>query len=306
MQSTPAIETCELRKVYGTKVAVGALTLAVEQGEAFGFLGPNGAGKTTSVKMLLGLVQPTAGQAWLLGTPISSPACRARVGFLPEDFRFHEWLRGYEFLDLHARLHRVPADVRARRIPELLEMVDLADAAQRPLSSYSKGMLQRIGLAQALVHDPALVFLDEPTSGLDPLGRRMVRDVIKRLSERGVAVFLNSHLLSEVELTCTRVAFVAHGRVRLVTDPRSYRGRVVHVDIRVGALDDGLVQGLRQWSDQVAVDASQRTVTLSLPDESALPDIARWIVGRGVELYQIAPRHVSLEELFMQVVEGEA
>ncbi len=304
-QSAPAIETRDLRKVYGTQVAVDALTLAVEPGEAFGFLGPNGAGKTTSVKMLLGLVRPTSGEARLLGMPIGDHACRQRVGFLPEDFRFHEWLRGYEFLDLHARLYHVSESVRARRIPELLEMVDLADAAQQALGTYSKGMLQRIGLAQALVHDPALVFLDEPTSGLDPLGRRMVRDVIKRLSERGVTVFLNSHLLSEVELTCTRVAFVAHGRVRLVTDPRSVRGQVVQVDIRVGSLDDGLLAGLHQWSGQVVVDAQHQTLTLSLPDEQALPEIARWIVGRGVALYQIAPRHVSLEELFVQVVEGE-
>ena len=304
-QNVPAIETRALRKEYGPKVAVEELTLRVEPGEAFGFLGPNGAGKTTSVKMLLGLVPPTSGEAQLLGIPCGNPACRQRVGFLPEDFRFHEWLRGYEFLDLHARLHHVPKEVRVRRIPELLEIVDLSKAAEQPLSTYSKGMLQRIGLAQALVHDPALVFLDEPTSGLDPLGRRMVRDVIKQLTERGVTVFLNSHLLSEVELTCSRVAFVAQGRVRLVTDPRHYRSEVVRVDFRVGAVDEELRQGLQRWSNEVLLDAEGHTLTVRLADEQQIPDVTRYIVGHGTDVYGIALQRVSLEELFMRVIESE-
>jgi ABC-2 type transport system ATP-binding protein len=301
-QGALAIEAHGLRKEYGPKVAVDSLTLAVERGEVFGFLGPNGAGKTTSVKMLLGLARPTAGEGKLLGLPITDPRCRRRVGFLPEHFRFHEWLRADEFLDLHGKLHNLSKEVRARRVPELLELVGLTEAAERRLGAFSKGMLQRIGLAQALINEPELVFLDEPTSGLDPLGRRMVRDIIRHLRERGTTVFLNSHLLSEVEVTCTRVAFVTSGRVRHVTSLHSHQDGFVQVDLRVGKIDEGLVAGLGQWSTQVEVEASTNTLTLRLSGESSLPEIARWIVRRGTDLYSLSPRAMSLEDLFFSVV----
>jgi ABC-2 type transport system ATP-binding protein len=306
MSQSYAIEAQALRKEYGPKVAVAALNLTVERGEVLGFLGPNGAGKTTSVKMLLGLVKPTSGDGKLLGQSIRDRRCRERVGFLPEHFRFHEWLRADEFLDFHGRLLDVPPDVRARRIPELLDLVGLTEAAGRRLSTYSKGMLQRIGLAQALINDPELVFLDEPTSGLDPLGRRMVRDIIRGLRARGTAVFLNSHLLSEVELTCTRVAFVTSGQVRQVInlDEHAPHG-LYQVDVRVGEIDEGLVEGLRRWSKDVTVDASKQTLTLHVADESVLPDIARWIVERGTALYSLAPSAVSLEDLFIRIVGSE-
>jgi len=304
-QLPPAIEVRALRKEYGAKVAVAGLTLTVERGEVFGFLGPNGAGKTTAVKMFLGLVRPTSGDGSLLGVSIADPRCRRRVGFLPEHFRFHEWLRADEFLDLHARLLRVPKRERALRIPELLELVGLSKAAEQRLGEFSKGMLQRIGLAQALVGDPELVFLDEPTSGLDPLGRRMVRDVLRQLRERGTTVFLNSHLLSEVELTCTRVAFITEGRVRQVTSLGEHGDGLLQVDLRVGRVEEGLVGGLRRWSNQIDVDAKEGRLTLRLADEGALPEIARWIVGRGTELYSLSPRTVSLEDLFVSIVGGE-
>ncbi len=212
-QSAFAIETRNLRKVFGDKVAVSNLTLSVERGEVFGFLGPNGAGKTTSVKMLLNLVFPSGGEGYLFGQPLNDPSIRSRVGFLPEHFRFHDWLRGDEFLQLHADLYRLPRLQARRRIGELLELVGLTAHASKKLREYSKGMLQRIGLAQALLNQPELVILDEPTSGLDPVGRRLVRDIIRDLRQRGVAVFINSHLLSEVEITCDRVAFIKHGEV---------------------------------------------------------------------------------------------
>jgi ABC-2 type transport system ATP-binding protein len=299
---SPAIKTRALRKEYGPKVAVETLTLSVRRGEIFGFLGPNGAGKTTSIKMLLGLVAPTAGEAQLLGVPIRDPQCRVRVGFLPEHFRFHEWLRGDEFLELHARLHHIRPNVAAQRIAELLELVGLTEAAGRKLGAYSKGMLQRIGLAQALINEPELVFLDEPTSGMDPLGRRMVRDIIHRLRERGMTVFLNSHLLSEVEVTCTRVAFVTAGRVRHVTDLGEHGNGLLLVELRVGQVDEDLLRGLGRWGKQVEADPKAHTVTLRLPDDSALPEMARWIVGRGTDLYSLSPRTVSLEDLFFSIV----
>src|SRR5215831_3939780 len=206
------VETRGLRKQFGEKVAVEDLSLTVRAGEVFGFLGPNGAGKSTSLKMLLGLVEPTAGEGTVLGARIGDRLARAKLGFLPEHFRFQEWLTGRELLHFHGRLFGMGGAALDARADELLGRVDLLDAAHRPIRTYSKGMMQRIGLAQALINSPSLVFLDEPTSGLDPLGRLLVRDIIRELRAQGTAVFLNSHLLGEVEATCDRVVFVKEGR----------------------------------------------------------------------------------------------
>ena len=178
------------------------LSLTVRRGEIFGFLGPNGAGKSTSIKMLLGLVKPTSGEAFVLGTPSNDVDIRRKIGFLPEDFRFYEWLTAAELLELHGRLSGVSASKLRDRVPALIDLVGLTPHRDKRLQNFSKGMLQRIGLAQALIHEPELIFLDEPTSGLDPMGRRMVRDIIRAQRDRGATVFLNSHLLSEVELVC--------------------------------------------------------------------------------------------------------
>jgi ABC-2 type transport system ATP-binding protein len=300
-----AIETFELRKVYGEdKVAVEGLTLQVERGEVFGFLGPNGAGKTTSVKMLLGLVSPTAGDALLLGRPISDPRARVGVGFLPEHFRFHEWLRATEFLDLHGQLYGMGKAGRAERIPQLIEQVGLRESAQKPLSTFSKGMLQRIGLAMALLPRPALVFLDEPTSGLDPFGRLLVRDVIRAASAEGTTVFLNSHLLSEVEVTCTRVAFIRHGVVVQAGTIEELSAGLVRVRLRLGALPAGLLADLAGWGENVE-RINEREVSLTLPDEERLPGLNAWLVGQGAQVYAIAPQQLSLEQLFVQIMNGE-
>ena len=313
--SHPAIEAQRLRKEYGAKVAVDSLTLTVEQGEVFGFLGPNGAGKTTTIKMLLGLIAPTSGEACLLGRSIRDPRCRERVGFLPEHFRFHEWLRADEFLELHAQLDRVSTQERKQRIPDLLELVNLTEARDRPLGAFSKGMLQRIGLAQALIHDPDLVFLDEPTSGLDPLGRRMVRDIIRQLRERGKTVFLNSHLLSEVEITCTRVAFVANGNVRLVTDLSNHYSGLLIVDLRVSHTTPELMNGLRVWAQDIQVkplasteQQNDHSITLSfqINDDKCLPEIARLVIDQHIDLYGLAPRTISLEDLFVDTIGSES
>ena len=238
------IETAALRKTYGPKVAVADLTLEVPRGEVFGFLGPNGAGKSTSVKMLLGLVAPTSGTARVLGQPSGHTATMERVGFLPEHFRFHEWLQAAELLDLHGRLYGMDAAARRRRIPELLELVGLAEHARRPISGFSKGMLQRIGLAQALLNDPELVFLDEPTSALDPFGRMLVRGIIRDLKARGTTVFLNSHLLGEVEATCDRVSFIKEGRVLRTLALHDIQEGRLHVELRVDAVTPALLAAL--------------------------------------------------------------
>ncbi|PZR82381.1 MAG: hypothetical protein DLM65_04045, partial [Candidatus Aeolococcus gillhamiae] len=187
--------------------------MSVPRGEIFGFLGPNGAGKTTAVKLLLGLTTPTAGNAWLLGEPIGRAEARRRVGYLPELFRYPAWLSPVEVLRFHCRLISIPRPQREDEIEVVLNTVDLRDRARDRVGTFSKGMQQRLGLAVAMLGAPEIVFLDEPTSALDPVGRHDVRDVIRALRAKGTAVFLNSHLLSEVEQVCDRVAVVDHGRV---------------------------------------------------------------------------------------------
>src|ERR1035437_7935127 len=189
MPFTPAIETNELRKVFGDNAAVKSLTLQIQQGEVFGFLGPNGAGKTTSIKMLVGLIAPTSGTACLLGVPLGNRITRARIGFLPEHFRFQDWLTAREFLVLHGNLYGMERSRLNTRVDQLLERVGLSGFRDKALVTFSKGMLQRIGLAQALLNSPGLVFLDEPTSGLDPVGRILVRDIIRELRKEGNCVF---------------------------------------------------------------------------------------------------------------------
>jgi ABC-2 type transport system ATP-binding protein len=326
------IETTGLRKVFGSKVAVDDLTLQVPRGEVFGFLGPNGAGKSTSVKMLLGLVVPSGGTARVLGRPPGAPAAMARVGFLPEHFRFHEWLQAGELLDLHGRLYGLDAATRRARVPQLLEQVGLADQANRPIAGFSKGMLQRIGLAQALVATPDLVFLDEPTSALDPFGRMLVRSIIRELKAAGTTVFLNSHLLGEVEATCDRVSFIKAGRVLRTLALEEIAAGQIQVELRVDTASDKLVAELRELSSDLrfaaqpadrprsaepagshprnngavaAAHAAATTIELTIADEEALPAIAERVLASGARLYALTPRHVSLEELFLDVVGRE-
>ena len=301
------IETTGLRKTYGAKVAVADLTLQVPQGEVFGFLGPNGAGKSTAVKMLLGLVRPGGGQARVLGRPPGDPAALARIGFLPEHFRFHEWMQAAELLDLHGRLYGMDPATRRRRIPELLELVGLAEAARRPLSGFSKGMLQRIGLAQALLNRPALVLLDEPTSALDPFGRRLVRGIIGDLKAQGTTVFLNSHLLSEVEATCDRVSFIKEGRVLRTLRLDDLEAGRLHVELRVDQVTPALHAALDGLGIQHQDGAAPHRPTLDLvvPDEDLLPLIAERTLASGARLYALTPRRASLEQIFLEIVGTE-
>jgi ABC-2 type transport system ATP-binding protein len=298
--STLAIETSHLNKAFGEKVAVRDLTLNVERGEVFGFLGPNGAGKTTSVKMLLNLVFPTQGEGRLFGKPLSDPEARRRIGFLPEHFRFHDWLNADEFLALHADLYQMPRDAARRRIPDLLDLVGLTPHTHKKLREFSKGMLQRIGLAQALLNDPELVILDEPTSGLDPIGRRLVRDVIRDLRQRGVTVFLNSHLLSEVEITCDRVAFIKNGEVVRTSALQTLVEGELTVEVRARNLRPEVLQGLDRWGQSIRLDGEH--LSLTLPGEADLPALNRYLVEQGVDVYALRPQHVSLEDLFIQIV----
>jgi ABC-2 type transport system ATP-binding protein len=303
MTDAPIIVTQKLKKEFGDKIAVADLTLEVGMGEVFGFLGPNGAGKTTAVKMLLGLISPTSGKGEVLNAALGDHKSRAKVGFLPEHFRFHDWLTAVEFLNLHGNLYHMPSDQLNKRVPELLELVGLGGHSQKKLGAFSKGMLQRIGLAQALLNDPVLVFLDEPTSGLDPVGRRLVRDIIRDLSERGTTVFLNSHLLSEVEITCHRVAFIRHGEVLLTSSLQNLVEGEITVEVRARGLGEEIVAGLSRWSQNVRADGEHLTLTLS--GEADIPEINNYLVEQGVEIYAIRPQQLSLEDLFIEIVGTE-
>ena len=295
-----AIETHALRKVFGDNVAVADLTLSVEQGEVFGFLGPNGAGKTTSIKMLLGLIAPTSGEGRLLGAALGDHRARQGVGFLPEHFRFHDWLTAREFLTLHADLYHMSREASQPRVEELLELVGLSAHAGQKLRQFSKGMLQRIGLAQALLNRPDVVILDEPTSGLDPVGRRLVRDIIKDLRQSGTTVFLNSHLLSEVEITCDRVAFIKHGEVLRVSPLKTLVEGELTVEVRARNLTPEIVAGLRRWSSNVRSDGE--SLSLTLPGEADLPAVNRYLVEQGADVFALRPQSISLEDLFIQIV----
>jgi ABC-2 type transport system ATP-binding protein len=295
----PVIETRGLRKQFGDTVAVADLSVRVGAGEVFGFLGPNGAGKTTSIKMLLALVDPTSGSGQVLGAPLGDRDTRARIGFLPEHFRFHDTLTATELLRFHGRLFGLRGMALEARIDWLLTRVDMIEAAGRPLRGYSKGMLQRVGLAQALLNEPQLVFLDEPTSGLDPLGRLLVRNIIEELRAGGVTVFLNSHLLGEVEATCDRVAFVKKGRV---VAEHSLHGPqdTVELELHVTPLELPLLQALSRFSPQV-VQPRPGVVVLQTQSPT-VPLIVAWLVQQGVQIYGVQPRRRSLEDLFLEVI----
>jgi ABC-2 type transport system ATP-binding protein len=298
--SSFAVETRDLRKVFGSHVAVKGLSLTVGRGEIFGFLGPNGAGKSTSIKMLLGLIAPSSGFAEVLGAPSGTVDIRRRIGFLPEDFRFYEWLTAAELLALHGRLAGMDASHLRARVPAVLEMVGIAQHAARRLRGFSKGMLQRLGLGQALIHDPDIIFLDEPTSGLDPMGRRMVRDVIRAQRDRGTTVFLNSHLLSEIELTCDRVAFIKDGQVVATHDLRTVAPEALHVTARVTGLPSSALAGLSALVTDPRYDDDQ--LSFGVASHDALPEVVRLLVASGANLYSIAPERQSLEDMFVRLV----
>ncbi len=296
-----AIHATGLHKSFGETHAVRGVDLSVPRGEVFGFLGPNGAGKSTVVKIILGLVKAGAGDVTVLGHPAGSLAARRQIGFLPETFRFHQWMHASEFLDFHGRLAGLDRDARGRRVPEMLELVGLAQRRRDRLSTFSKGMLQRIGLAQALLAEPPLVVLDEPTSALDPIGRRDVRDIIRALRAAGTTVFLNSHLLSEVEQVCDQVAIINRGRVVAAGDLRQLLA-AREVELRLGEGADAALRaaGLQPLAAQP--DDCRYTLTASSDEEIAR--ITAHIAGAGVSIYEVQVRSNSLEDLFVRLADS--
>ena len=306
-----AIETRGLAKTYASALgrnpvpALRPLDLTVEEGEIFGLLGPNGAGKTTLVKLLLGLVHPTEGEGFLFGRPIRAPEARRPVGFLPENHRFPEFLTARETLRLYARLAGVPDAERAARADALLARVRLTDAADRRVRTFSKGMMQRLGLAQAIMSRPRLVFLDEPTDGVDPVGRREIRDLMLELRAEGTTLFLNSHLLSEIERVCTRVAILDRGRLvregtveALTTTERLWRLRSTPVPPALLGTLDGAVTPEDGPEDPSGLSRYR----LAVADRPALNALLDRLRAGGVEVEAVEPLRQSLEDLFVEVV----
>lgn len=279
------------------------LSLDIREGEIFGFIGTNGAGKTTTIKLALGLIFPDSGSIRLFGRDALHPETRRRVGFLPENPYLYDYLTGWEFLDFHARLFGLAAADRRRRVGELLERVGLANRADRQLRLYSKGMLQRIGLAQALINDPELVILDEPMSGLDPIGRREVRDIILDLKARGRTVFFSTHILSDTEMICDRVGMLVRGRLAAVGAIGDLvEGETLFWEVTLRGRLDGLACGRIVWrrDDQVLVRVETRD------DLNRVLALAVAGNGGGPELLSVSPARRSLEDLFLRETRAAA
>ena len=297
------IEVADLQKRYGRVEALAGLTMTVEPGEVFGFLGPNGAGKTTTVKLLLGLARPSGGRGLVLGAPLGDREARRRVGYLPEMFRFQPWLRAREVLDLHADLIGLPSAGRDGMFSATLELVGLADRAGTAVGGFSKGMQQRLGLGVALLGDPALVILDEPTSALDPIGRIDVRTILRTARDRGAAIFLNSHLLSEVEQVCDRVAIVDRGTVVAEGTLGAVLGapetRVRCEPAGPSTVSPETIAALAAFGP-ISIDGTD----LVFPDlpEPRVPDLVAALVGLGVRIQSVSAGRESLEQRFLELV----
>ena len=256
----PIIEVEGLRKVYHNLVAVDNVSFAMQHGEAFGFLGPNGAGKSTVVKILTGLVAPTEGIVRILGEPIGHLAARRRVGYLPELPNFHKWLQAGEFLEFHGRLYGLRGHLLEKRCKEALELVGLEGRGRQRLGTFSKGMMQRIGLAQAILNKPELLLLDELVSGLDPVGQRDMRDLLHHLKAEGISIFLNSHQLADVEALCDRVAIINKGLILKVGAPQSLFDEVLTIAVRVNCVSTELLHRLGSVARAVS---RQKTIPIN-------------------------------------------
>ena len=298
----PVVQTSGLTKIYRTgfwlnqKIeSLKKCSLTVYQGETFGLLGPNGAGKTTLLKTLLGIVRPTSGRAWLLGHPIGDRRVKQQIGYLPENAYFYDYLTGWEFLQFIAGLFEIPPDVQQQRIPQLLDLVGLSKTAARKkqLRQYSKGMLQRVGMAQALINDPDVVFLDEPMSGLDPMGRYQIREIILSLKAQGKTIFFNSHVLSDVEKICDRVAILANGELICIGSLDELLGNADTYQVKGKG---GNVDILKRWVKNLYFDDDFWYGQLQGEPQEFLASLRLM----GAQLLAMNLARSSLEEFFMQ------
>ncbi len=291
-------------KLHKMVEAVRGVSFEVRSGEIFGFLGPNGAGKTTTIKCLLGLIFPTQGDVSLFGMPVSLPASRARVGFLPENPYLYQYLTPREVLDLTGRLAGVSASVRAAQAVELLRRVGLGSVLDRPLRSFSKGMMQRAGLAQALVGDPELLILDEPMTGLDPIGRKEVRDLILEEKARGRTVMFSSHILSDVEMLCDRVAIINRGEMAAYGAlSELLRQEVRAVEVELAGVEAGLREGLAAMPGASLRELGQH-VQVNVTGEDLAQEVVKAALAGGAKVRSVTPRRETLEDLFVRKAIG--
>jgi len=297
------ISAHNLIKDYARVRALAGVTLDVQDGEIFGFLGPNGAGKTTFVKTMLGFIGVTGGSVNVFGQPAGDREVRRRVGYLPENMRLHGFLKGREFLDFAGRLYGMPKDLRRSRTMEYLDALNMLDAAERPLREYSKGMLQRIGIAQALIHDPELLLFDEPTSGLDPIGTKEVRDIILSERDKGKTIFINSHLLSEIERTCDRVAILNKGLIVKKGRLDELSSKVPSVRVEVAKTSKATVKALGKIARDVQVDGN--TYVIIPTDDEAKGRIPEILIKSGDTMVSMTESRESLEDIFYRIIKEE-
>lgn len=302
---TLAIEIKHLTKKFRSgfwmkeAVALSDLNLEVEAGNIFGFLGHNGAGKTTTIKLLIGVIHPTSGEAFVCGRPISDVTAKREIGFLPESPYFYDYLTGSEFLHFCGQLFGMTTKARAQRVEALFELVGLKGAENEQMRKYSKGMLQRIGLAQALINDPKLVILDEPMSGLDPIGRKDVRDIILRLKEQGKTVFFSTHVLTDAEMICDQVGIIIKGRLRSTGKLEALLNpKVRSVEVSLSGIPHDELALLKSFSDTVLQRGGDFLIVL--PEEAQLPSVMDWAAKRGGKVVSVVPRRESLEDIFME------
>lgn len=302
------IETENLTKVYKGKTAVNSVNLSVEEGQIYGFLGPNGAGKSTCIKMLIGLVFPTSGKGSVLGRPLGDVRARERMGYLPELFRYQEWMTGEDLLNFHASLYHLKRD--KTRNERVLRRVGLWGQERFKVGTYSKGMQQRLGLACVLLPDPRLLFLDEPTSALDPIGRKDVRDIILSLRQEGTTIFFNSHLLSEVEAVSDSVTIINRGVVAKSGLIKDLLMEKITLDVVCGAVPEAVLTELQNRFGDLAfrdTEAGGLALNVTLKQREEIAEVAAYLVSQGVELYGLTPHQETLESVFLKVVgEGEA
>ena len=303
MAAEPPIRTVALTRRYGSKLACDRVSLEVPGG-VFGLLGRNGAGKTTVVKLLMGLVRPTSGEARVFGHPAGSLEARRLVGFLPENFRYPDWATGGEVLRFHCALAGVAPERRTGRVAHVLQRVGLGREGGRAVRGYSKGMQQRLGLACALLADPPLLILDEPTSALDPVGRREVRMLLQELAAGGTTILLNSHLLSEVEMVCDRVAFIRDGVLVASGAMADFTRRGLEVEVVAGGGAETAARALAALGPSAVEplpEPGRCRLRVSLCDADQVPAVAEALVGAGVPLYGLQLRRQSLEDLFVEL-----
>lgn len=297
-----SVDLIEVRKTYGRNIqALRGVNIQVGRGEIFGLLGPNGAGKTTLVKIMMSVIRPTRALGTILGRPIGHRGKLGRIGYLPENHRFPGYLTGLELLDFYSSLARVPRAVRRERAAKLLDSLGLASAARMRIDKYSKGMLQRLGIAQALMNDPELIVLDEPTDGLDPVGRRDVRELLTQLRREGKTVFLNSHLLSELEMVCDRVAILVDGLVARQGRLKDLTQHTVDTRITISGSAVGLSERLRT----AGAGIEGNMVTVPGSDVAQLNQVIDIIRAAEIAIESVIPHRFSLEEILVEAISSQ-